>query len=779
MTRPSGWRDVSSRVPCAGCGRHDWCQVSADGEAFACHRVPSDIHRVNAGGDVWLHFTGSGPRTPRPRPELPPPPPVADVQTRDRVYRALLSVLGLSDAHRAALSARGLTPDAIGQGGYASLPAPAARPAVLRRLRAALDGEIPADVPGIHQGKLLGSQGLLIPARDADGRIVALKVRADDPSAGKYLWLSSARQGGASPGAPCHVPVWTGPVGAVRVTEGPLKADVATRLSGRLTLGVPGVTAVRSAVPALRALGARSVVLAWDSDASSNPHVGRSLQRAVEIMREEGFGVALETWAPEHKGIDDALAAGAHIETVEGVEVDDVVAEIVGAVEPVAESDGGGADAAGPDTDWRTQLTCGKSGRPRNTFGNLCLYLQHVYGQRLRHNEMILQPEWHEDGAWRPTDDGVVGRIRIELEREHEIEAGADNIRLALRTVADQRRVHPVREYLQGLAWDHVQRIRDLGPRVLGAKADELTARKLTAFMVSAVARAYSPGSQVDTVLVLVGPQGARKSSFFRVLAGDYFADSHMDLTNKDAYLQMRSTWIYEWGEVEKITSTRRAEEIKAFLTSPHDTFRPPYGHAVTQVARSNVFVGTTNDERFLSDDTGNRRWWPVTVSRAIDVGTLMRDRDQLWAEAVALYEDGYQWWLTPEEAAAHEDHVEQHRVADPWEDTVGAWLAREWAGVKGREGIKYLTSHVVLTKALGLLPKDMRDADTKRVSRVLRRLGLESRQVRLTPSEIAAWKRLTGTVRDRVWSWERREETGETLDNQSEMGEGGDDYPN
>ena len=84
-----------------------------------------------------------------------------------------------------------------------------------------------------------------------------------------------------------------------------------------------------------------------------------------------------------------------------------------------------------------------------------------------------------------------------------------------------------------------------------------------------------------------------------------------------------------------------------------------------------------------------------------------------------------------------------------------------------------------MLTKALGLLPKDMRDADTKRVSRVLRRLGLESRQVRLTPSEIAAWKRLTGTVRDRVWSWERREEEGEGLDSQAEMGEGGDDYPN
>ena len=98
---------------------------------------------------------------------------------------------------------------------------------------------------------------------------------------------------------------------------------------------------------------------------------------------------------------------------------------------------------------------------------------------------------------------------------------------------------------------------------------------------------------------------------------------------------------------------------------------------------------------------------------------------------------------------------------------------------MKGREGIKYLTSHVVLTKALGLLPKDMRASEMNRLSKVLRRLGLEPRRVRLAPSEIAAWKRLTGTVRDRVWSWERREETSETLDSQAEMGEGGDDYPN
>jgi hypothetical protein len=766
-----GWRDVSARVPCVGCGRHDWCQVSDDGEVYACHREPSNAPRVNAAGEVWLHFTGSGPRIPRPRPELPPPPPCADDATRDRVYRALLGVLDISDDHRAGLVARGLTTEQVERGGYATMPAPSERPAVLRRLRAALDGDIPVDVPGIHAGKLLGAVGLAIPVRDHEGQVVAIKVRADSAEHGKYLWLSSVRQKGPGPGAPCHVPAWRRSREVVRVTEGPLKADVATRLGQVLTVGVPGVTAVRSAVPALRALGARLVVLAWDSDARTNAHVGRSLARAVEVFREEGFAVAVETWAPEHKGLDDALAAGAVIVRHEGDDVDGVVREIVGVTEPVVVEGSAGDD-------WRKCLTCGKSGQPRNTFGNLCLYLQHVYGERIRYNEMILQPEWREDGAWRPTDDGVVGRVRVDLEREHGIEAAVDNIRLALRTVADGLRVHPVREYLRGLSWDRAPRLCDLGPRVLGSKADELTARKLTAFMVSAVARAYQPGAQVDTVLVLVGPQGARKSTFFRVLAGDYFADSHMDLTNKDAYLQMRSTWIYEWGEVEKITATRRAEEIKAFLTSPHDTFRPPYGHAVTQVARSNVFVGTTNDDRFLSDDTGNRRWWPVMVTRTVDVGLLMRDRDQLWAEAVALYQSGYQWWLTPEEAAAHEDHVERHRVVDPWEDTVGAWLSREWAALKARDSIKYLTTHIVLTKALGLTPKDMRSADVNRLSKVLRRMGMEPRRVRLTPGEIAAWMRLTGTTRDRIWSWERRED-GDALDSEEGMSEGDNDFPN
>jgi hypothetical protein len=784
VTRSAGWRDVSARVPCAGCGRHDWCQVSADGEAFACHRVPSDLHRVNAGGDVWLHFTGSGPRTPRPRPELPPPPPVADVQTRDRVYRALLSVLGLSDAHRAGLAARGLTPDAIGQGGYASLPAPASRPAVLRRLRAALDGDIPADVPGLHQGKLLGAQGLLIPARDATGAIVALKVRADDASSGKYLWLSSARQGGASPGAPCHVPVWTGPVGAVRVTEGPLKADVATRLSGRLTLGVPGVTAVRSAVPALRALGATRVVLAWDSDAASNAHVGRSLARAVEVMREEGFGVALETWAPEHKGIDDALAAGAHIETVEGVEVDDVVAEIVGAVEPVtAAVDGGESapDAPEPSTgdDWRNRLTRGKGGGVRSTYGNLCLYLQHLYGDRLRFNEMVLQPEWRTGDDWGPVDDGVVGRLRAELEMEHGVEAGADNVVMAMRTVADQRRAHPVREYLEGLEWDAVPRIGAVLATSLGVPLDAITQRKLTAFMVSCVARAFDPGCKVDTVLVLVGPQGARKSSFFRELAGDrWFVDTRMDLRQgKDAYMQARFAWVYEWPEVDGITDTHSSEAIKAFLTSAYDTFRPPYGRSIVQVPRGNVFVGTTNTAEFLSDSTGNRRWWPVTIppNVTVNVSILREMRDKLWGEAVALYHDGYEWWLSREEAEAHERTVEHHRLADPWESQVGAWLSREWGELKVKGAL--LTTHVVLTKALGLTPRDMTDATTKRASRVLRSLGFVSKQMRLNAAQASRFHSLTGVERDRVQVWVAPEQ-GEELATGEETRDA-DDYPN
>ncbi len=142
-----------------------------------------------------------------------------------------------------------------------------------------------------------GSPGLLIPVRNLDGRIVALKLRRDEPGDGpRYLYMSSARAGGPGPGAPVHVPLFDGATDCVRLSEGELKSDIATTLDGMLTISAPGVTAWRAALPVLRRLGAREVRVAFDADAREKLPVARALQAVVEALEVEGFQPKLEVW---------------------------------------------------------------------------------------------------------------------------------------------------------------------------------------------------------------------------------------------------------------------------------------------------------------------------------------------------------------------------------------------------------------------------------------------------------------------------------------------------
>jgi hypothetical protein len=167
-----------------------------------------------------------------------------------------------------------------------------------------------------HQGradwKLKAASGLLIPVRDAKGRIVALLVRRDESDGGpKYVYFSSKKWGGPGPGRPVHVPLFSGDRKTVRVTEGILKADIAAALSGTLTIGLPGVSAWSDAAEVLRSLGAETVLLAYDADASTKRHVATSLINLARSLHKAGFKIQLEVWnRDDGKGIDDLLAAG-------------------------------------------------------------------------------------------------------------------------------------------------------------------------------------------------------------------------------------------------------------------------------------------------------------------------------------------------------------------------------------------------------------------------------------------------------------------------------------
>lgn len=312
------WADASARHRCPVCSGTTWCQVSRDGAVVLCKRCPSDDERENAeGATYWVHRLDGSRRVPlEPGPSEELNAQRAPPELRDAVYRALLAALPLEDRHRAQLVARGLDTQHVAAGGYASL----ALGGRARIARALLDHGLDlAGVPGFYVARdgartwwsLAGAPGLLVPVRDLEGCIVAVKVRRDDAGDGpKYLALSSRSKGGPSAENAVHVPVFASRERgrALWLTEGELKADAACVLGGLDCISIPGVGAWRSALPIVRALAPSRVVVALDADGETNPHVAAATHGLLRALRAEGFAVAWKRWdAREAKGLDDLL----------------------------------------------------------------------------------------------------------------------------------------------------------------------------------------------------------------------------------------------------------------------------------------------------------------------------------------------------------------------------------------------------------------------------------------------------------------------------------------
>jgi hypothetical protein len=182
----------------------------------------------------------------------------------------------------------------------------------------------------------------------------------------------------------------------------------------------------------------------------------------------------------------------------------------------------------------------------------------------------------------------------------------------AVGAVARELRIHPVRDWLATLTWDGTPRIDTWTSAYLGAEPTAFHHTIGALWLISAVARIYRPGVKVDHMLILEGPQGARKSTAIKVLAGEeWFTDELPELGSKDAALHMQGVWIVEIAELDAI-GRAEVSRIKAFLTRTTDRFRPPYGRYTVEVPRQCVFAGTVNPDTYLRDETGNRRFWPL-----------------------------------------------------------------------------------------------------------------------------------------------------------------------
>lgn len=404
----------------------------------------------------------------------------------------------------------------------------------------------------------------------------------------------------------------------------------------------------------------------------------------------------------------------------------------------------------------RGDLAVSPSGQPRGSVSNAVTALANDprWAAVLRFNAMssaiekVSPPSWHQDvaaasptGDWADEDDT---RLTIWLDREYGIGIGKGEARDAVRIAAEKLgSYHPVRDYLDKLpAHDGTTRMDNWLTTYLGVASTAYSRAVGRWWLISAVARAYQPGCKVDTMLILEGKQGARKSQALKELVAgvgrSVFADTEIEWGSKDRFMQIRGTWIYEVAELAGM-SKHDSAKLKAFLSSAEDTFRAPYGRGETKYKRGCVFCGSVNPDSnfgYLRDATGNRRFWPVAVSN-IDIEAIRRDRDQLWAEAVAAYRAGSRWWPETDEEKTLCDFASSARATtgDPWLETVAEYIAETVradvaeameAGSDVARPLRAITVAAVLD-TLGL-PKERQTMDaTARVTRIMAELKMTS----------------------------------------------------
>ena len=359
------------------------------------------------------------------------------------------------------------------------------------------------------------------------------------------------------------------------------------------------------------------------------------------------------------------------------------------------------------------------------------------FGDRIRLNKLSKRIEING----KPVS---IDRAKIQLATKYGILArsGREDLQDILMELAHQNEYSPIEEYLLSLPQPKNTAILDsLAERYFGATLP-IYQSFVRRTLISAVARALSPGCKVDTALILQGDQGFLKSTFFKILAGGiYFDDSVGAVSDKDERLKLHRAWVVEWSELETIFSRRDVSSTKAFLSCSVDALRPPYHRDTQDFPRASIIVGSTNKDEFLSDETGNRRFWVVPVKKKIDVDLLTQERDAIWAAAVLAYKSGENWWLTDEEDAFLAQANQSWQATDVWEAALLNHLQDKSA----------CTISDLLTKIIGLELAKQNRGEQMRVSNILRRNG---------------WTKVRKQIGNkREWFWEKvGQEVGQVL---------------
>ncbi len=353
------------------------------------------------------------------------------------------------------------------------------------------------------------------------------------------------------------------------------------------------------------------------------------------------------------------------VDTFNGETVDDLDELLLSDEEAEAQSD--------ELVPWVSKLERSRAGY-KNTAYNLYLILKNLnaddptsqclfaYDEFNQANIYTLCPPWGEKiDVGRELIDLDDIRIQTWLSKEWGVECADSRIAAITLQLGKENNFHPVQRYLKSLKWDGKERLNTMLKKYCGAVGDtSYLADVGRKFMSAAVARVMEPGIKFDFILILEGNQGIGKSTFAKVLAAPWDSDSLGDISNKDVIDVMRGKWIIEMGELSSMNRTE-ANELKAFITRQFDVARKAYGKRAQTYPRQCVFVGTTNDDEYLKDATGGRRFWCVRTSKFL-IEQARRDRDQLWAEAYVCHSLGEALYLDDEDVRTYAEGEQADR---------------------------------------------------------------------------------------------------------------------
>ena len=378
-----------------------------------------------------------------------------------------------------------------------------------------------------------------------------------------------------------------------------------------------------------------------------------------------------------------------------------------------------------------------KRGKPKPTLDNchaIITEMANVDGF-LRYNLFKCQIEVEGE----PIKDHDITDLRLQISKGYGVSFSKEMVGECIEHVAHKKcQYHPVKDYLTSLQWDGVQRVENLfyTHATLDNYAKEehrLLIQAMTKrWLISAVARIMQAGCKVDASLVLMGGQGIGKSTFFRILAHneDWFSDSAIDIRGgRDSYSKLKGKWIYEFAELAD-TKKRDSEVTKAFLSSQSDLYRPAYARYEVNQKRQVVFGGTTNELEIFKDSE-NRRYYPIPL-QALNLPRLRQDKDQIWAEVVAMYKSNEPWHLLPDEAKNLGEYQAPYKATDTWLEAI-----------ESSECIlKPHTLREICEKALDLEPSQQNRAVLMRIAGIL---------------SGAKWKKTRKTINGkRVWLWSK-----------------------